>query len=138
MNVALPALVIFLLLLPGFIVRTRLKRAERTSLDYSPFGQIAAEAILWALIAHLFWLAFSYLIFSRYLEPAMLLKLLSSDPSSQAKATDAVGKSFGWISAYSVTSLLGAFAIPKCARYVISKYRLRALCDRPMPCLIRR
>jgi hypothetical protein len=32
MNVALPALIVFFLLLPGFIFRTNLKRAERTSL----------------------------------------------------------------------------------------------------------
>jgi len=31
MNVALPALIVFFLLLPGFIFRTNLKRAERTS-----------------------------------------------------------------------------------------------------------
>lgn len=29
MNVALPALIVFFLLLPGFIFRTNLKRAER-------------------------------------------------------------------------------------------------------------
>lgn len=49
MNVALPALIVFLLLLPGFIFRTNLKRSERTSLDYSPFGHVVAEAVLWAL-----------------------------------------------------------------------------------------
>jgi hypothetical protein len=48
MNVALPALIAFFILLPGFIFRTNLKRAERTSLDFSPFGQIVAEAILGA------------------------------------------------------------------------------------------
>lgn len=76
MNVALPALVVFLLLLPGFVLRTRLKRAERTSLDYSPFGQVVAEAVLWALVAHVIWLAASDFLFGRVLEPKVLLSLL--------------------------------------------------------------
>jgi len=44
MNVALPALIVFFLLLPGFVFRTNLKRVERTSLDFSPFGQLVTEA----------------------------------------------------------------------------------------------
>lgn len=46
MNVALPALIVFLVLLPGFIFRARFKRTERTSLDFSPFGHVAAGAVL--------------------------------------------------------------------------------------------
>jgi hypothetical protein len=124
MNVALPALIIFLLLLPGFTFRTRLKRAERTSLDYSPFGQVAAEAILWALIAHLVWLLLSYLLFGNYLDAGVLLKLLSSDPTGQAKATDAVGDKFGSIAVYFVTLFFASYSIPNGARQLISKYRL--------------
>ena len=43
MNVALPALVIFLLVLPGFVFRSRFKRAERTALDYAPFGRVVPK-----------------------------------------------------------------------------------------------
>jgi hypothetical protein len=124
MNVALPALIVFLLLLPGFIFRTRLKRAERTSLDFSPFGQVAAEAVMWAVFAHLLWLAVSYWVFRHQLEPAVLMKLLSSDATGQARATELVGRDFKWISAYFVTLLFASYAIPKGLRSVISKYRL--------------
>jgi len=34
MNVALPALIVFLLVLPGFIARSQIKLAEREKLDY--------------------------------------------------------------------------------------------------------
>jgi hypothetical protein len=34
MNLALPALVVFVLLLPGFLARSRFKRIERSSLDF--------------------------------------------------------------------------------------------------------
>ena len=72
--------------LPGFVVRTRLKRAERTSLDFSPFGQVVAEAVLWAFVSHVAWLAISDAGFDRTLDPAVLLKLPSSEPNGQAVA----------------------------------------------------
>ena len=56
MNFALPAVVVFALLLPGFIFRSRLKRVERTSLDYSPFGTVVAEAVFYAACLHGLWL----------------------------------------------------------------------------------
>jgi hypothetical protein len=124
MNVALPALIVFFLLLPGFIFRTNLKRAERTSLDFSPFGQVVAEAILWALALHLFWLIASRLFFQHDFEPVVLMKLLSSAPGIQADATDAVGRQFDWIAAYFATLLIVSFALPKLIRHVISRYRL--------------
>lgn len=124
MNIALPALVAFLLLLPGFIFRARLKRAERTSLDFSPFGQVAADAILWAVFAHLLWLFLSFVIFFQRFEPAVLLKLLSSAPTSQAEATLAVGQDFFWISAYFGSLLLTSLVVPEVSRTLITKYRL--------------
>jgi hypothetical protein len=124
MNVALPALIVFLLLLPGFIFRTRLKRAERTSLDFSPFGQVAAEAVLWALFSHLLWLALSFLVFRHRLDPLILMQLFSTAPVSQSEAILAVAGDFEWISAYFVTLLFAAFAIPKLVRALISKFRL--------------
>ena len=53
MNVAFPTLILFLVLLPGFLLRNGLKRAERSSVDFSPFGQVVATAVLWAVFAHL-------------------------------------------------------------------------------------
>jgi hypothetical protein len=124
MNVALPALIVFFLLLPGFIFRTNLKRAERASLDYSPFGQVVAEAILWALALHLLWLWCSHIIFQHDFQPAVLMRLLSSSPVAQADAADAVGRQFNWIAAYFGTLIIVSFALPKFIRFVISRYRL--------------
>jgi hypothetical protein len=45
MNIALPALVVFLLLLPEFIFRARFKLAERTSHDLK-HGAITASVLL--------------------------------------------------------------------------------------------
>ena len=124
MNVALPALITFLVLLPGFIFRTGLKKVERTSLDFSPFGQVAAEAVLWALGAHLLWLFLSYVLFQHRFEPVVLMQLLSSNPAGQAEAAVAVGNAFDWIAAYFVSLIAGAYALPKLVRSAISRFRL--------------
>jgi hypothetical protein len=124
MNVALPALIVFFLLLPGFVFRTNLKRVERTSLDFSPFGQLVTEAILWALLLHAFWLTLSDFFFQHDFNPVVLMKLLSSAPPTQAEAAEAVGLQFDWIAAYFSTLLIASFGVPRLIRRVISTYRL--------------
>lgn len=124
MNVALPALIVFLLLLPGFIIRTRLKRAERSSLDFSPFSQVVAEAVLWSLLAHLLWLVLSAAVFKQHFEPLVLMKLLSSAPQSQTDAALSVANRFNWIGSYFVSLFLASFLLPALVRWVTSKYRL--------------
>jgi hypothetical protein len=124
MNVALPALIVFFLLLPGFIFRTNLKRAERTSLDFSPFGHVVAEAILWGLALHLAWLGVAHVAFGHDFAPVVLLRLLSSAPAVQAGAIDAVGRDFDWIAAYFTTLVIVSFAVPLGIRHIISRLRL--------------
>jgi len=124
MNIALPAFVAFLILLPGFIFRARFKLAERTSLDFSPFGRVAADAILWAIFAHLLWLSLSIILFSQRFEPAVLLKLLSSAPTSQSEAISVVGRDFAWIAGYFGSLFLAALVGPVILRAQIAKYRL--------------
>lgn len=124
MNVALPALIVFFLLLPGFVFRTNLKRVERTSLDFSPFGQLVTEAILWALLLHAGWLTLSDLLFAHDFKPVVLMKLLSSAPATQAEATEAVGLQFNWIAAYFSSLLITSFIVPKAIRSIISRCRL--------------
>lgn len=69
MNVALPALVVFVLLLPGFVARSRIKRAERLALDYSPFGQVVTEAVGWSFVMHLLWVALTHLFMPLEVRP---------------------------------------------------------------------
>ena len=123
MNVALPALIVFLLLLPGFMFRARLKRAERTSLDYSPFGRIVAEALIWSILLHLVWLASAYWLNYR-LDPAVVLGLLGPDPAAQAKAAERAAAEFNVIAFYFLTLLSASYAVPMLARYFIEKHRL--------------
>lgn len=124
MNVALPALIAFFLLLPGFILRTQLKRAERTSLDFSPFGQVVAEAVVWSLSAHSIWLFLSYQLANKAFEPLVLIKLLSGAVTVQESAAASVASSFNWIAAYFISLLIASFLFPKLLRSAIMKYRL--------------
>ncbi|MDB5820647.1 MAG: hypothetical protein JWQ11_4287 [Rhizobacter sp.] len=124
MNLALPALIVFIVLLPGFVVRLRFKRAERASLDYSPFGQVATEAILWALALHLVWLFFAYEWFGRELRLDVLLRMLSSDAQGQASAAAAVAADTRWVAWYFGSLLAFSYTVPAAARALITRYRL--------------
>jgi hypothetical protein len=124
MNVALPALAIFFIFLPGFMARSRFKRAERLSLDYSPFGQVVTEAVLWTCLFHLVWIGISHLFFSRELQPAVLLRLLSSDAASQSRAVDEMATCFGWVAFYFLTLIPCAYVLPMLFRRLITHYRL--------------
>lgn len=124
MNVALPALILFIILLPGFIFRSGLKRAERTSVDFSPFGRVVAEAVLWAILLHLAWLTFAHILFSRQFEPVVLMNLLSSVPANQASAAQQVGIEFRSIAAYCISLLIASYLVPMSVRSAISRLRL--------------
>lgn len=123
MNLALPALVVFLVLLPGFIARSRIKRVERLSLDYSPFGQVVTEAILWAGSLHLFWVWLSE-FGPKAFKPEVALKLLGADANAQAKALEAVAQNANWITAYFGSLLLVSYLAPTIVRSLITHYKL--------------
>lgn len=124
MNVALPALIVFLIVLPGFIFRTRVKRVERTSLDYSPFwpggrrgrlmGSIRPSVVACALVFD----------FSPSARAGRAHEVAFFRSLGQARAAEAVGRDFGRISAYFVTLLFASLTIPKALRSIISTYRL--------------
>lgn len=124
MNIALPALVVFALLLPGFIARSRIKRAERSSLDYSPFGQIVTEAVLWAAGLHLLWLGLAALLCGRYAQPSLLLGLVVSDAAAQARAVANLASETGWIAGYFGSLFAFAYMAPALIRQAISHWRL--------------
>jgi hypothetical protein len=124
MNIALPAFVIFLLLLPGFIFRSRIKRAERTSLDYSPFGQVVIEGVLWSIGLHTLWLTLTRVTVDRQLDTAALLGLLISDPSAQSRAVTAISENSVNVAAYAISLIVFSYFIPKAIRLIISNHRL--------------
>jgi len=137
MNVALPALVVFLALLPGFIARSRIKRAERLSLDYSPFGQVATEAMVWAIVLHVLWLALvgTWGALDDFLGAAppagrppldagVLLHLLAAHAPTQSDALDVVAQHAGRIGAYLASLIVFSYLGPTLLRQAVTRWRL--------------
>lgn len=75
MNLALPAVVVFILMLPCFVARSRLKRTERRQLDYAPFGQIVTEALVWACLLHVAWLQICKILTGLHFNPSLAVGL---------------------------------------------------------------
>lgn len=124
MNVALPAFVIFILLIPGFIARSRIKRVERLSLDYSPFGQVVTEGLAWAFGLHFIWVVGMEHLTTRVLKPEITLKLLSSNPTTQSETLVVVAGQFDWVVLYFGTLILFSYLLPLAIRNVITYFRL--------------
>lgn len=118
MNLALPAVVCFLILLPGFVVRSRFKRTERLTVDYSPFGRVVTEGVLWAAALHVLWLVGAHVV-GHPLHTASLLGLLSSDPATQSHAIAVVAVNDTRVFVYFVSMLAVAYFVPPAAREAI-------------------
>ena len=127
MNVALPTLVIFLLVLPGFVFRNRFKRAERTALDYAPFGRVVAEAVLWAALLHGLWLYGAWLFRGQSFRLDLLLALLSANNSLQAATIDASSRQAANLAEYFGSLLVASYVVPAGLRAFITWQRLDRL-----------
>lgn len=127
MNVALSAIVVFLILLPGFAFRARYRRVERTSLDYAPFGQIVLDGALFAFALHVVWLAIADWGFDRTVHLPSLLGLLSSNPNLQPDAIARIDTQRGWIAAYFISITVFAFVAAQALRAAITRFGLDRL-----------
>ncbi|WP_417068448.1 hypothetical protein [Niveibacterium terrae] len=126
MNFTLPALVVFILILPGFIARSRINWdvSESLSLDYSPFGQVAIGAVLWAAVLHLVWsLALSWLT-DYQCQPWIVFGLVGSDPARQGKALAALEQQVPLVLVYLVSLVTFSYVVPAWVRRFIRKFRL--------------
>ncbi len=123
MNLALPAVLLFLIVLPGFLFRGRLKLVEQTSLDYSPFGRVVAGGVLWAIALHGVWLAIAYAL-GWTLRSDALLGLLSASSQLQPAAVAAVARTPLRIAVYFASMYAFAWLVPMGVQWAISTWRL--------------
>lgn len=112
MNFALPALVCFVVLLPGFIARSRFRHVENKTLDYSPFGEVVATAVIVAALLHALWVWLSAKIFGWQFQPLYFLQLLSGDSKAQLNALDRVAQQAGLICSYIAAVYATSFFAP--------------------------
>jgi len=123
MNFALPAILLFLIVLPGFLFRSRLKLVEQTTLDYSPFGRVVAGGVLWAIAWHMVWLGLAH-VFGWTLRLDALIGLLSSSPDLQALAVAVVARSGPPVLIYFLSLYAFALFVPPLVRWAIIHWRL--------------
>jgi len=124
MNIALPALVILLLLMPGFIIRSRFKIVERQSLDYSPFGLVFTEGITWAIALHTIWLAISLTCLGYTFQIENLLYLISADPNKTSIAISFIKDKTELLAFYFLSLYATCYTLPPIIRLIISGLRV--------------
>jgi len=124
-NVAFSALLVFLLLLPGFLFRTYFKRAEKVVLDVKPFGQAAIDAFLAAIVLDLFWYWLTVLVTARRVDFATLLALVAGEKSAELE--NAIGRLAAdpwhpglFFGTLYVFAIVAAFLL----RHVVTRWRL--------------
>ncbi|WP_368639813.1 hypothetical protein ABRZ04_13655 [Castellaniella ginsengisoli] len=131
MNIALPAIIAFLIILPGFAFRSRWQIVEGTRLDYSPFGQVVVNAVIYAALIHSIILAFSAVVFDRGVRFDVLIRLLSS--SATPSDYELVHRDIAWVSAYFFAALFVPIMLAYAVKKIVSKFRLdrkdSRLCD---------
>lgn len=124
MDVALPALVIFLLLFPGFVLRNQAKRSDRERLDYSPFGRIVTEGVTAAGVLHAIWLGATWLWLGRRADMQHLLGLFSADTQVQSAGIAHVAAQAGEIAIYLCSQLVSAWILGRMLRELVVRLHL--------------
>lgn len=124
MNFALPAILLFAILLPGFVARSRLKRVERTIIDHSPFGHAVTEGVLLAAVLHSVWIFGMDHLTQWSFMPENLFPLFSLNPAVQGKALLELGYQFNHVAGYFLSLLFGSYIIPTAIRQLITHFSL--------------
>lgn len=125
MNIALPTVILFLLLLPGFILQAEFRRPERTVLDTLPFSRSITNAILLAFVLNGLG-SVSVEIFTPWIVRVDdLLLLMSGDRAvGYADAVTRVASHRNAIAAYFVILYFAAFLVGRALRGAITHFRL--------------
>jgi hypothetical protein len=91
--------------------------------DFSPFGEVATEAVFCAAALHALWLLGCYWWLHETVSVEALFKLASSDAAGQVAAIKTVEASKGRVSAYLASLLAFSYFAPPAVRSVITRYK---------------
>lgn len=120
MNIALPALLIILLIMPGFVFLGAFERRENTVIDRKPFDMSFRLAVFLAALVHILATQFSAWI-GKAVQLSYAIKLLTG-----AKLTDddisVITQNIDWITTYFLVTMIGSFVLGKFAQYLVLKY----------------
>jgi len=76
-NIAFPAVLLFLLVIPGFLFRSRFRKEEATDLDFRPFAHQTVVSIIFASGFHIVWLTLIFYFTNYRVDFALLLALVA-------------------------------------------------------------
>lgn len=124
MNFALPAVLLFLIVLPGFVFRSRLKRVEAESVDYSPFGQVVTEGVVYAGFLHAGALLATYYLLDRSVKFDLVFHMLMAPTTLGPSDFATLANSMPWAAEYFIGIFLTAAAVPRLSLWVITRYQL--------------
>lgn len=125
MNIAFPALVVFLIILPGSIFHLAFKSTEKTVVDQTPFAATFVKWIVLAGLLHLVWVAAAGAI-GFPVDFNTLLMLLASPQreNSMVLAIESAARHFEKILTYFMTLFAFAAVLGYLLKVSVVKYRL--------------
>ena len=126
MNIALPALIVFLLLLPGFLFRYSYKRTEKTLLDFKPFGETTLKSIFAAFIIDATWALLAPRWSGYQIDFGNLLAFLSgaAQPDAFRAAVRQASENAWPIYLFFLLLFMGSWSAGRAARKTIELLRL--------------
>lgn len=125
MNIAFPALLVFLIILPGFIFRFSFRISEKTVIDQTPFATAFVKGFVISALFHLPWSLISIQI-GHPIDYNALLMLLASPQRESALVTIIanVADEFPRIILYFVSLYVFAAALGRLLRSLVVKFKL--------------
>jgi hypothetical protein len=124
-NVAFPALLTFLLILPGYIFRGAFTRSERTQLDNRPFTSETVKSLIIAIFLHAIWLQLSKLFAPISLDYHVFLTLFTAARGDLLEL--AINRSANHVPAfitYLMTIYIFSYLLGMSAQKMVIKYKL--------------
>lgn len=125
MNIAFPALLTFLLILPGYIFRATFTRSERTQLDNRPFTSETVKSLIIAIALHTFWLQSAKIFLPLSIDYHVFLTLFTAARGDLLEL--AINKSANQTPlfiAYLMTLYIFSYLLGLSAQKAIIKYKL--------------
>lgn len=125
MNVAFPALLVFLIILPGFIFRHSFRQSEKTIIDQTPFATAFVKGVVFAGFLHMPWVMLASQI-GHAVDYRALLMLVASPQREDALVSviNQTASNFDWIIFYFISLYLAAALLGFFLRYLVVKFRL--------------
>lgn len=125
MNLAFPAIVFLLLVLPGFLFRSAFWRSERTSFDFSPLSTAMTSVVVASCVLHFIFTVLTRKMSGWSVDYDDLLMLIAAQPGQPFQgAVGRAGEHFPLILLYFVTISISAMILGRILRVVIMRCRL--------------